>query len=170
MSELTTILGKLSNLRHLWASIARDMVLMTLPQPSRTTAVSPEDIRATYGLSSAELVQLMNIPGFKDIFQKEVQLAEDLGLRAAHAFRTAEMAAGAAEALYIRLQDPTTKVDDLVKGYVALARSAGLDSLPDKREKAAVGSASVAVQINVPQLSNPKVSHVRVYESAEGVA
>jgi hypothetical protein len=163
-------MDNLNRLRHLWASIARDMVLMTLPQPSRDTAVGPEAIRGTYGLSAAELVQLMSIPAFKAIFQREVRLSEELGLRAAHAFRTAEMASDTAQTLYRRLQNPDIKLDELIKGYVALARSAGLDAIPvPKIQAVAAGSANVAVRINLPQLDNPKAEYLRVIEGGSDV-
>jgi hypothetical protein len=142
-----------------WAGLARDCVYMCLPQ-SKKELTLPK-ILEDYGLTESEFALIMADPDFEELLRAEGARAKAMGPHAGFIFRVEAMTSDLAEHLHSRLTDPDdpAPLAELIRGYATLAKSAGLDELP---ERAKTVGTQVAVQVNIPQLTNPKLDHLRV--------
>lgn len=155
-SNVTDIVRELNKMRPLWPRIARDITLMNLAQVSSSTAMSYEDICENYDLSMTELSVLTQRDEFRDMLIKEKARAEALGHRAGFLLRSEVVAIEAVEKIHALLtRNNGLEFKDVVKGAEVLVKMTGL-GMPE--EKAA--GPSVAIQINVPTLNNPKLAHL----------
>jgi hypothetical protein len=141
---------------HTWPDLAKDCVHLHLPQGE--TAISLRDILDRHGLTLADLEETLGDPGFGELLSAEFARAKALGPRAGYVYRNEERVDSLAEHLYERLRDPGTPIGDVVRGFVALARSVGWDEIPWQAKQ---GGVNMAVQINIPALGNPKLDHLR---------
>ena len=161
MTALQPICPRLARNRHLWGSLARDLVLTNLPQPNAETAVSLAGILDHYNLTGGDLRELIARLDFQALWAKELREAEALGRQAAHVLRTSALAADMAEVLYNRARDPETPLGEVIKAYAALAKSAGLDEVwRDKGDGGTTVNVGVGVNFAVPTLNNPKVAYL----------
>jgi len=120
---------------------------------------SPEDVVSTYGLTKEDFLRLIALPDFKALFQNEYQRIKEMGSRAGHVFRAEAILADLAVTLRNKLKDPSAELKDLLNGYKILSEIAGLSLAKDKDTKQI--STQVAVQIVVPESSNPKFAALR---------
>jgi hypothetical protein len=118
---------------------------------------------ANHGLTATDLANLLNNDDFKSATRSELLRAKKLGPRAGYVFRTEDMITSLAEELYRRLMDPDATLQEFVKGFVSLARTVGMDELPDA--KAPQASSTVNLQINVPRFENPKLRYLESKDS-----
>ncbi|MDR1872031.1 MAG: hypothetical protein LBS60_08990 [Deltaproteobacteria bacterium] len=145
-------------MKYSTANLVKDLVYMDLPQSSEVK-ITLDSIMRSYQMTESELLEVINKPEVVAAYKTEIARAKELGHRAAYVFRVEEMLIRLVETLYSRLHDPDTPLAEFVKAFVALARSVGMDALPGAEK--AVGS-QVNVQINIPQLNNPKLRHLEV--------
>ena len=162
MTELVAANPRLEAVRHLWGSIARDLVLMTLPQPNTGTAVSLPGLLKHYELSGEDLKVLMAREDFRETLANEKKAAAALGRQAAHAIRTGEMAADLAEEIYRRAKNnQAVPLAELTKAYVALARSAGFEEIHRPKEGGGTTvNVGVGMNFTLPKLENTKLRHL----------
>ena len=146
--------------RTIWPDLARKCVLATIPQSETRYRIS--DVAEEFGLSHAELLSILSNKDFRKLAKAEARRARELGARAGFVFRVERMTDELAEILFSRLKDADDHVAiaDFIKGFVTLARAAGLDALTQAREAEGRG-VNMAIQINVPQLANGKLDHLR---------
>jgi hypothetical protein len=137
--------------------LARDCVYATLNQSSRP--VTLERIMEDRGMSAVDMLEAMRSKEFRMCLRAEKARARELGTRAGHVFRVEEIVTDLTEILYDRLRGDGVPVQELVKGFQVLSRMAGLDELPGREKER--GNVSMAVQINVPPLANPKLAHLK---------
>jgi hypothetical protein len=152
-------------IRHLWASLAQDLVMMTLPQSDKATAVTLPGILKQYELSGEDLRVLLASEEFQSILTRAKREAAELGRQAAHVWVAGGLAADLAKELYARAKNSSTPVGDVVKAYVALAKSAGLDEIYRPKDKTFAVNVGMGLSLNVPVLTNPKLDHLRTIEA-----
>jgi hypothetical protein len=140
--------------RHRWPALARDWVHMNLPDPVPLTV---EGVAKEFGLEVAELERLTETPEFRRLCDSERSRVERLGSLGPQVYRVESMLGPLTERLFERLMCGECKIEEYVKGFVALLRSAGLDQ---PVQAAAPSQTAVAVQINIPVLDGGKLSHV----------
>jgi hypothetical protein len=154
--------------KRLWPDIAKDIVLATLSGGGGLSqSVSYDDVISHYGLSVEDIRFLTRNEAFRKLVKAERARADALGDKASYVFKAEQMAVALGELLFRRLTDPNEDVSlfELRMGYESMARAAGLDQLPDVRVSGkgqatnAVGG--VNIQINIPELPNGKLAHVR---------
>jgi hypothetical protein len=141
-----------------WEELARDVIFTTLPQTRERYTL--EHVMQDYNLTTEEFVEITQDPKFRSMVKAQRNRAREMGYRAGYFFRIEEMLDGLAERLYSRLIDeenPAT-ISDIVKGFTTLAKSAGLESIVEPLNDRGV---NMAIQINVPQLSNPKLDYLK---------
>jgi hypothetical protein len=137
-----------------WSDLARDLVYSTLPQ-TRNHKVTVDSILTDYCLELSELHEVCHKGFFRKLLDKELNRAGELGSRAGYVYRTEDMVSVLAERLFHMLQD--APLPELIRGFGVLARTAGMDALPEAKAAAA---STMNVQINVPHLANPKLRHL----------
>ena len=162
MTVQETINPRLEAVRHLWGSIARDLVLMTLPQSNTGSAVSLPGLLQHYSLTGADLKALLARADFQETLAGEKKEAAMLGRQAAHAIRTGEMAADLAEEVYRRAKEnKAVSLTELTKAYVALARSAGFEEVYRPKEGGGTTvNVGVGMNFTLPKLENTKLRHL----------
>jgi hypothetical protein len=144
--------------RYKWPSIAKDLVQMSLLRDGEQ--LEPLDIANYHGITLEDLKFICQQPAFQSLVETEKSRAEKLGTRAEHVYRIEEMRGPLTEKLFKRLMDDDTlKLDEFVRGYVALIKSAE-PLIPEEKAPFAVNT-GVNVQINVPVLDNPKLAHLQ---------
>jgi hypothetical protein len=139
------------------ADLARDCVLVCLPRRGGE-AKTMEDVLEYYGLTRDGFASLLQRDDFALMIREEWGRAREFGARAGYVFRAEELVSDLAERLYKRMSEPDVPLGDFIKGFIALARSAGMDELPERSRQ---GGVNMAVQINVPNISNPKLDHLK---------
>jgi hypothetical protein len=144
--------------RIFWPDLARDLVYLTLPNLSPDKPATLDVVKDAYGLDDAGLNAIVDQPDFQAVLRRERDRAKALGPRAGHVYRTEAMIADLSEKIYARARSGGERLDEVVKAYVALARTAGIDEPADRRDRS--GGATTNIQINVPNLANPKLSHI----------
>jgi hypothetical protein len=143
--------------RYKWPSIARDLVQMSLTKEGEL--IDPDYIAAHYGLTLDALKAICAQDSFQSLIKAEQNRAAKLGSKAEHIYRVEEMRGPLTEKLFTRLMDDETlKIEEFVRGYVALLKSAE-PLVPEEKTSFAV-STGVNVQINVPVLDNAKLNHL----------
>ena len=80
--------------------------------------------------------------------------------------RTTILAAAAAEEVFTRLKDPAAALGDVVKAYIALAKSAGLDETPRARKEERQINVGVGLNISLPELTGGRGAQMREVLSA----
>ncbi|MDR1308288.1 MAG: hypothetical protein LBL95_00015 [Deltaproteobacteria bacterium] len=150
---------------RIWPDIAKDIVLATIDR-SLTGRFSYGDVAARYGLSADDLRFLAASPAFQGLVRAERRRADELGDRAAFTFKAEEMVRSLAENLYGRLMsdEAPPPLGELRLGFETLSRAAGLDQPAGggKGREGAGGASGVNIQINIPELPNGKLGHLRV--------
>jgi hypothetical protein len=134
--------------------LARDCVYTTLHQTSSVQTL--DTVMEKHGLGPAEMMAVVTTPAFREKLRAEKARARELGFRAGHVIRVETILGDLIEMLYERLDG--AEVSDIIKAVQVLSRMAGLDELPDRRSDRGV---TMAVQINVPALQNPKLAHLK---------
>jgi hypothetical protein len=143
--------------------LARDLVYMDLRQ-TNARKVTLDSILDAHDVTTGQVAELLGDGRFKKLLTEEQARARTLGARAGFVFRLEDILTLLAETLSARLNSPDEALSDVISGFKALARAAGLEALPET--KAAVSS-NVNVQINIPRLVNPKLRHLE--DSSDGV-
>jgi hypothetical protein len=131
------------------SSLAKELVYAKLPQSRHL--VTFDGIAGTYGLTKAELLELIRTDEkLKEAIRLEHARAKELGYKAGHVFRVEGMLAEVAEYIYKKFDGSSVSIGDAIKVYQVFARSAGLDGLSeDTRDRGPVTN----IQINIPPLT-----------------
>jgi hypothetical protein len=132
-----------------FAELAKDLVYTTLSQGA-DRLYTLDNVLADHQLTNSELAELLNSEELKRAVRKEATRAGKLGTRAGYIYRAENMVSALAEELFNRLRDPEAPVQEVIKGFVAIARTAGMEAPPvDKTSQ----TSTLNVQINVPRLA-----------------
>lgn len=148
-------------MRHLWSRIASDLVHMSLPQSASSVVLSYDDIAEAYKLTIQELYILSELEDFKKIIEIERDRVRQLGHRAGFLVRTEAIATELIEVLYERVcrSELTVDVKDIIKAVELMTKVSGLSA--EKDQSGSHGPA-VAIQFNMPELSNSKLNHINI--------
>jgi hypothetical protein len=141
------------------AELARECVYLTLRQSSKRATT--KDLLSKFNLTPAEFMDVFNDTQFKRAMKIEMEHARSLGHRAGYIYRVESMLDDIAELIFARLHEEGVSITDLIKGFAALARSAGLEITQPEPVNSQV---NMAVQINVPRLDNDKLEYLRTKE------
>lgn len=153
-----------------WHDIARDVVLLTMPQHG-PTELRPvlEDVLKEYSLSTEDMVALFENPDFSEMLQDEYDKAKDYGSDASHVYMIRDMVTDYGARLHQRMLDNMAVIEpkDQLKYYELILKSAGWLEPRQGKDINISSNPQVNVQvINVPRLNNPKLNHlVPVLES-----
>jgi hypothetical protein len=140
------------------ADVARDCVYSTLRQ-SRGAPVTLRTILRDHGLTPEDFLALARTDEFREAVRSERARVRELGRRAALVYRVEDLLTEVVELAAIRARNPATPLAEVTRLAALLARMAGVEEIPEReRDRASV---NMAVQINVPQLSNPKLAHLK---------
>jgi hypothetical protein len=138
--------------RYRWPSLAREWVHAGNPVP----VLERGELLKTFDMEEDELERVVATPEFQALVHSVRTRTDPLGALAPQVFRVEEMLGPLSERLYQRLKHEDCKIDEYVKGFLALIRSAGLD----QPVQTGTSNAAVAVQINLPVLDSDKLRHV----------
>lgn len=161
MTSIETVPAKLVSIQYKWASIARDIALMSQPYVGGTEFTA-KDIANRYELSNAEFILLMKTPAFLEILKAELVHIKELGPHAGHKLRAEAMLIDVQERLYIRALNGEMEDKQLLQFLAVLLKSAGLDGgMENKTDAVVQNQTAVSIAFNVPKLpSNKKLSHI----------
>jgi hypothetical protein len=138
-------------------SLAKELVHLKLDQ-SNISRSSLAKLLETYGLNEDEFLELLSDKEIVELIQATNARARELGSRAGYVFRMETMISNLAEHMYQRIMSGEPGMSEVIKAFVAMARTAGLDELPGASK--AGGGVTTNIQINVPELANTKVGHI----------
>jgi hypothetical protein len=141
--------------RYKWPSLAREYACLSLPNPPDLGGLS--GVTDHHGVTPEELEKLLATPEFRSLVDAEKARSERYGALAPQVYRVEEMLGPLTERLFGRLMGEDCKIDEFVKGFLALLKSAGLDQTV---QVSGPSGPAVAVQINVPVLENGKLKHL----------
>lgn len=143
--------------RMRWPSLAQDLAIMTVPG---TPITDLSMIYGSYDLSEADLKEILTIPAFQEMFQKELENCKAQGSKAGVAYRFGTLSQSLSEHLFRAAMEGDLEAKDAIRLLELFLKASGLS------ETAA--PAQVATQVNVgislplPHgLSNPKLDHLK---------
>ncbi|MDR1314853.1 MAG: hypothetical protein LBQ12_14485 [Deltaproteobacteria bacterium] len=141
--------------RYKWPELARDYVFQGLPAPVDLGGL--EKMLKHYEITPEQFQEILDTSEFQCLLSSEKIRAERLGDIAPQVYRVEAMLGPLTEKLFKRLMSDDCKVEDMVKGFSAILRSAGMDQPSIVTTQS---GPAVAVQINVPGLENAKLRHI----------
>lgn len=149
----------MSVVRTRWASLARDLAVLTLPY----SPLDLPDIRNTYDITDAELAELLRNPDFLKLFEKEMDLCEKAGDKAVVRYRTGTLSQALAEKLFRDAMGDSMKPGEALKLLDLLLKTSGFMA-EDK-------TPTVAVQTNIslPLPHVDKLAHCFANQSQEAL-
>lgn len=152
--------GALDNLN--WASLARDLAVMTVPDSPITDM---DYIYDAYHVTKEELNKLILHPEFQQLFEKELQYCKSQGSRAGQIHRFSALSSALAEKLFKDAMGLVGNMEpkDAIKLLELMMKAAGM---ADTKDAPVVNvQTNVGVQLPLPTgLNNPKLKHLEVQD------
>lgn len=148
----------ISEKKHLWPSLARDIIMMSSPDAGST--VTPDLLLAVYNITPEEFHIISRLPVFNDLCREEATKLKEGGAELCHRYRVESMVARLGDIIYSRcVNDKSVEIKDAVNFYRTLLESVGM--IGGKKGKEVSAQANVAIQLNLPQLRNKKLQHLQ---------
>lgn len=107
-----------------WPSIAQDMALLTIPN---SPVEGIEDICQTYGISKADLKEMLAVPYFQKLFEKSLSEVQSLGNAAGMKYRAMILSQAMAETLFRKFNEGAIDIKEALKLLELLFKASGLD-------------------------------------------
>lgn len=147
-----------------WPSLAQDLAVMYVPGSPITNI---QQILETYGLTPAELKQIIEIPKFKEMVEIEQERFRSQGAVAGAKYRFGTLSQALAEKLYRDANDNKIDAKDTIKLLDLLLKASGVT---EEKGTSVNTQVNVGVQLPLPKsLKETKLKHAFPVVEAEVV-
>lgn len=136
--------------REQWPSLAQDMALLTIPN---SPVEGMDDVCATYGLTKADLKEILTVPYFQKLLERSLADVQALGSSAGIKYRAMILSQTLAENLFRQANSGNMEPKEALKLLELLFKASGL-------EKDNTAQVNTQVNIALPLPSGvAKVAH-----------
>ena len=144
-----------------WPMLAQDLAVMTLPGASVQGLPA---VMRTYGLDDVALREVLQVPYFQALLERELEKCQSLGSEADSVYRFASLSRGLSEHLYRDALSGELASKDAVKLLELFMKAA---RQLDTKEQNVNVTTQVGIALPLPTgLSNPKLQHLEVSHGA----